>query len=235
MSDLNISVEQHLVDLLVPLLACLPPETARQLDACLKSSTIPYSLLQSVSQWTRSDAGIDTLKSRSLSPADYSMIPLLAGATTSPERTFPAYVPPKDPEQIAAESARERKSITAIVNGLLSIIGSGAAAWWASGSAGWRDEWASALFYPNSSHLLHQRTLFALFVALLVTVSETVLYLLWQSASSSTKATKRGSAKHKKPDGGINQSLVIDRDKREIDHNTGLRHRLVQTNEEDQE
>ena len=74
-------------------------------------------------------------------PHDYSMVSLLAGTTSSPEGKFGTYIPPKEPEQIEAERANERKSITALLNALLSIGGVGFAAWWAADKTGWRNEW----------------------------------------------------------------------------------------------
>ena len=76
-----------------------------------------------------------------MKPHDYSMISLLAGTTSSPEGKFGTYVPPKEPEQIAAERVYERKSITALINALLSIGSVAFAAWWAADKAGWRNEW----------------------------------------------------------------------------------------------
>lgn len=69
------------------------------------------------------------------------MIALLAGSTTSPERKFADYVPPKDPEVVQTEKMKERKTITALLNALLSIVGSGLAAWWAADKTGWKNEW----------------------------------------------------------------------------------------------
>lgn len=69
------------------------------------------------------------------------MIALLAGSMTSPERKFPDYVPPKEPEVLEAERLKERKTITALVNSLLSIVGAGFATYWAAAMTGWRNEW----------------------------------------------------------------------------------------------
>ena len=76
-----------------------------------------------------------------MKPHDYSMISLLVGTTSSPEGKFGAYVPPKGPEQIEAERLNERKSITTLINALLSIGGVAFAAWWAADKTGWKNEW----------------------------------------------------------------------------------------------
>ena len=76
-----------------------------------------------------------------MKPHDYSMISLLAGTTSSPEGKFGVYVPPKGPEQIEAERLDQRKSITTLINALLSIGGVAFAAWWAADKTGWKNEW----------------------------------------------------------------------------------------------
>lgn len=147
-SELNVSLESHLLDALGPLTSCpkLPVDLADQLKNLLAgpSPTIPYNLLNSISRWSRTPAGIKDLSSRALDPSSYSIVSLLAGATTSPERKFPGYTPPKDPQEIEREKTRERRAITAILNSLLSILGCAAAAWFASQRTGWRDEWVSS-------------------------------------------------------------------------------------------
>ncbi|KIY52925.1 hypothetical protein FISHEDRAFT_30048, partial [Fistulina hepatica ATCC 64428] len=160
---LTISLEYHLVETLRPLVGIAPDASLEQYISA-SASTIPYDVLQSVSRWARSSAGISALRSRSLNPQDYSMIALLAGVTTSPERKFPPYTPPAEPEVIAAQRAAERKAIAALINGLLSIGGAAFAAFWASGSTGWPQQW---------------RALFTLLVAILVASAEGGLYFIW--------------------------------------------------------
>lgn len=145
-SELNISLESHLVDALRPLLRIAPTELAESLSPYLaptKPATIPYSVLQSVSQWSRVTDGLEKLRKHSppLDPSEYSMVSLLAGTMTSPERKFGAYTPAKEPEEVEFERKRERKSITALLNALLSIGGSGFATWWAADKTGWKNEW----------------------------------------------------------------------------------------------
>lgn len=69
------------------------------------------------------------------------MIAMLAGATTSPEGKFGDYTPPKGPQAIEADRAKERKAITALLNALLSIGGAAFATWWAADKLRWTNEW----------------------------------------------------------------------------------------------
>ena len=129
--DLNISFEGHLADTLAQLRDVLPNELASQLAVYLtepRPKTIPYSFIHAVSQWVRTPAGSSNVSS----PNDYSMVALLAGTTTSPERKFGTYVPPPDPDAVAAHASQERKQITTLINGVLSVGGSAMAALWAS-------------------------------------------------------------------------------------------------------
>lgn len=149
-SELNISLEPHLIDVLVPLVPLLPAELAVKLTPFFtepKPLTIPYEILQNVSQWARSTDGSAALQSHSpqLDKNAYTMVALLAGTTTSPERNFPQYTPPKDPAEIEKQRQDEKKTITALLNGLLSIGGCGFAAWWATGKVGWKDEWVCCI------------------------------------------------------------------------------------------
>jgi len=183
--DLNISLEPHLVDTLTPLRAIVSPELAKTLaiyTALPPPPTIPYSILQSISQWARS-TGLETLRSQSppLDPHAYSMISLLAGTTTSPERKLGTFVPPKELEEIETAKAAERKSITALLNALLSIFGCGFAVWWAADMLRWKNEW---------------RVLLALFAAIMVAAAEAVLYLIWQSRRWPS-TSKRVKSRHK--------------------------------------
>ena len=155
--QLSISLEDHLVDTLRPLHSQLPDHLAQELTPYLSTSpppAIPYSLLFSISRWTRSDSGLEALHTQTppLNPQSYSMVSLLAGAATSPERFFGSYTPPKDPAEVQAEKKRERKAITALLNALLSIVGSAFATWWAAEMLGWRNEWVCCqMFYAADS------------------------------------------------------------------------------------
>ncbi|KAH0582939.1 hypothetical protein H2248_010838 [Termitomyces sp. 'cryptogamus'] len=89
--------------------------------------------------------------------------------------TPPPTIPYSDPEEIEAANSAERKSITSLLNGLLSVLGSGFAVWWAADKLRWKNEW---------------RVLLALFASIVVAVAEAVLYLIWQSRLSNSKRTK---------------------------------------------
>ncbi|KAF9258922.1 hypothetical protein L218DRAFT_876055 [Marasmius fiardii PR-910] len=176
-SQLTVSLEDHLVQTLQTLIPVLSPAQRTELEPYINQSTspakpnrpssIPYTLLQSISQWTRSKTGVRNLQSAApkLNPNDYSMIALLAGATTSPGSNFPPIQPPKDAEEIGRQKKRERKAIGAIVNAVFSVVGTGGACWWGSKNTGWKNEW---------------RVLFAFLAAMTVALAEIVLYILWQ-------------------------------------------------------
>lgn len=82
------------------------------------------------------------LSANSLNPRSYEMVSLLAGSTTSPERRFPSHMgETDDPLAHARREINDRKAVVTLINALLSIGGSGAATWYATGVAGWRNEW----------------------------------------------------------------------------------------------
>ncbi|KAG5647903.1 hypothetical protein DXG03_007827 [Asterophora parasitica] len=183
--DLNVSLEPHLLEALRPLRDIASPELTTNLSLYTSSSpppTISYLVLHSVAQWARTTTGVDTLRSQlpPLDPNAYSMIALLAGTTTSPELNLGTYVPPQAPEEIEAARVAERKQITTLVNGLLSIVGSAFAVYWAADKLRWKNEW---------------KVLLALFAGIVVAVAEAVLYLIWQSRRSQSTAPKRAARK----------------------------------------
>ena len=155
----NISFTHDLADRLEPLKRILPSHLAAlipSLPPSLSSSTaatppdsattstptIPYSLLYSISKWTRTVEGAVGLSTSSLNPRSYEMVSLLAGLTTSPERKFPPHkVESDDPLVDRRREINDRKAVVALINALLSVGGSGAATWYATGVAGWRNEW----------------------------------------------------------------------------------------------
>ncbi|KAF5337509.1 hypothetical protein D9757_014715 [Collybiopsis confluens] len=160
-SNVNVSLERHLRHSLEPVIALIDDRAlSSQVAQHLQTESIPYSVLHAVSRWSRSPAGST----------------LLAGTTSSPEGKFGQYIPPDEPEKIALAKKNERKAITAIVNGVLSVFGSGAAAWIGSERTNWKQEW---------------RVLFALSVGTVVAFSEVVLYILWQSRSSTQPRARR--------------------------------------------
>lgn len=140
--ELNVSLEPHLLEVLNPLQTLLPNDLAAELSNFISppSSLILHSTLLKISKWSRSPAGLEALRSSSLDPQSYSMISLLAGTRTSPEKKFPAYVA-KDPEAERKQAADDRKAVSTVVNGVLSVAGTGFATWWASEYTGLRLEW----------------------------------------------------------------------------------------------
>lgn len=140
--DLNISIEDHLRSSLRNIQPHLPTDLLLQLKPYLspQQEHIPYSLLASISAYTRSDAFSPS--SCGLDKNDYTMISILAGTTTSPDRRFPDVVPVISDDR----SKGDRKAITALLNALLSIIGAGVAIWWASERLLWSIEYVSCCY-----------------------------------------------------------------------------------------
>ncbi|KAG1746704.1 uncharacterized protein EDB91DRAFT_1014435, partial [Suillus paluster] len=169
--ELNVSLEQHLLQVLNPLPTILPDDLAAELSTFISPSSsivIPYNVLLKISQWSRSPAGLKALQSSSLVPQSYSMVSLLAGTRTSPEKKFPAYVV-NDPQAERRRAADDRKAVSTVVNGILGVAGTGFATWWASEHTGLRLEW---------------RALLATFAALVVAFAEVILYMIWDSRQS---------------------------------------------------
>lgn len=205
-TDFNVSLEQHLADILQPLVPLLPEALSQELSVALSSvvkptaSTSPtatgepserghgdtagppplirYSLLSSISAWTRSPDGGDALSRCGLAPADYSMVALLAGTRTSPEKKFPHTPVKPEGSDEARRELNDRRAVTAVLNALLSVIGSGVATWWAADRLSWKPEW---------------KALFALAVAILVAASEAILFMIWE-ARRSKRSTKLSRA-----------------------------------------
>lgn len=126
----------------LPPLPSLPSASALADSATTSTQIVPYSLLYSISKWTRTEEGAAALSENSLNARSYEMVSLLAGATTSPDRKFPAHKPEvNDPLMDARREINDRKAVVGLINALLSIGGSGAATWYATGVAGWRNEW----------------------------------------------------------------------------------------------
>lgn len=202
----NISFTHDLADRLEPLKRTLPPHIAlriptlspsTQLSAVSTTSAqiIPYSLLYSISKWTRTEEGAAALSANSLNPRSYEMVSLLAGAITSPDRKFPTHkVEVSDPLADAQREMNDRKAVVAVINALLSIGGSGAATWYAAGVVGWQNEW---------------RALFSLFFALMVAIAEGVLFVLWDSRRSEPKAV-RGRPRRNPRTQGVGVKLKVE-------------------------
>jgi len=156
---MNVSFTHDLADRLEPLKRILPPHLAVPIPSLPPSPSppttaapsnsvttstpiVPYSLLYSISKWTRTEEGAVALSANSLNPRSYEMVSLLAGSITSPERRFPPHkTENNDPLADARREINDRKAVVTLINALLSIGGSGAAIWYATGVAGWRNEW----------------------------------------------------------------------------------------------
>ncbi|KAI0060980.1 hypothetical protein BV25DRAFT_1870951 [Artomyces pyxidatus] len=186
LSDLHVSLEPHLVDTLRSLRPLLPHELSVQLapfvadaydatDAPSPSTpSIPYTLLLSISKWSRTPEGTAALAAQTPArdPGAYAMVALLAGARTSPNRKFPPHMPRADPGLEAQRDISDRRAIVAVLNAFLSVGCAGAATWWAARHTGWKDEW---------------KVLLALLVSVVVAVSEAGLYIIWESRRTAKK------------------------------------------------
>ncbi|KAI0372745.1 hypothetical protein BV20DRAFT_1111908 [Pilatotrama ljubarskyi] len=203
---LTVSLEDHLADSLRPLLPLLPEQIATQLHSVLDPDpvpplssgkpshtaspfhvrTIPYELLLAISKWSRTAEGEQALARHEppLRAQDYSMVALLAGTRTSPDRNFPhAPVPGIGADSQAAHRRElsDRRAVTAVLNALLSIGGAALATYWAAGRLAWKDEW---------------RVLLALSVAIVVASSEAILYLIWDSRRSNPERARVPRRQH---------------------------------------
>lgn len=154
---LNVSLEPHLREALAALLLILPAETSQQLASRLSSETkatvlgplIPYELILSISRWCQTTDGKAALQACSppLDSQSYTMVSLLAGTRTSPEKHFPPYTA-KDPEEDQRLQTRDRKATATLVNAVLSVVGTGVATWWASEYTRMQLEWVCELSIP---------------------------------------------------------------------------------------
>jgi hypothetical protein len=149
--NLSVSLEPHLIEILRPLLDTIPASLSASLSPLLSETTssssstptIPYALLLSISRWARTEEAARALRSKNppLDPLTYNMVSLLAGTRTSPNKKFPQLSHSSDRSENAARDISDRRAIIAVLNALLSVICTGAAAWWAAQCTGWRDEW----------------------------------------------------------------------------------------------
>jgi hypothetical protein len=159
-----VSLPDHLRATLLALLEVPPPpvltdELAAQLrpyvtppradpaapgPAKTTKSTIPYSLLSQISKHVRSARCRPALEQHALDPREYEMIALLAGVQTVTSATAdPPRTTDSARKNAAKQWAEDRRALSAVINGLFSVGGVGFAAWYAAGSAGWREEWVS--------------------------------------------------------------------------------------------
>ncbi|KAG8801786.1 hypothetical protein FRC18_007714 [Serendipita sp. 400] len=140
MSSLKISLPPHLREALEPLTDVLPPELSAIVIEALNSTEIKYDTLADVSRWAFTEDGENSLKKKSLNQRDYDRVSLLAGTITGPSKLLPPPEPKPEPWEIAQDEKNTRRAIAALVNGLFSVVGIGAAVWWASKTTGWTDE-----------------------------------------------------------------------------------------------
>ncbi|KAN0088544.1 hypothetical protein V8E55_005601 [Tylopilus felleus] len=177
-AKLNVSLEPHLRDALTALSRILPEDTSQQLTLHLSSEAdtkvvpvISYELIHKISRWCQTPDGKTALQACSppLDPQSYTMVSLLAGTRTSPEKHFPPYVA-KDPEEEQHLRTKGRKAIATLVNAVVSVVGTGVATWWASERTGLRLEW---------------RALVAVCAALVVAFAEIILFMIWDSRQTS--------------------------------------------------
>lgn len=157
-ATLNVSLELHLRDALAALLQILPEETSQQLTLRLSSEenhttvvpVVPYELILKISSWCQTTNGKAALQACSppLDPQSYTMVSLLAGTRTSPEKHFPPYTA-KDPEEDQRLRTKDRKAIATLVNAVVSVVGTGLATWFASEYTGMQLEWVCGLSVPT--------------------------------------------------------------------------------------
>ncbi|KAH9166317.1 hypothetical protein EDB89DRAFT_2075910 [Lactarius sanguifluus] len=161
-TNLRVSLEPHLVETLRPLiglttshlseeLSTLLPDESSSASQSMTPPMIPYALLQSISKWARTEEGETALTSK-----DPSSRPI--GFPTLPR------VPSRS--EGAAREISDKRAIIAVLNAVLTVICTGAAAWWAAQRTGWRDEW---------------KVLLSLLAATIVAVSEIGLYIIWET------------------------------------------------------
>ncbi|KAH7105865.1 hypothetical protein BKA62DRAFT_826284 [Auriculariales sp. MPI-PUGE-AT-0066] len=178
-SSATVSLPRHLREPLTAVLPVLPTPLAAELAPFLinESTTIASHVLQHITRWARTPDGVHALEAAKLDPLDYSTVALFAGTRTTPGAAFSR----DDLSQTARTGRRgglrsDRKGVTALANAIFSIIGAGAAAWWAASSAGWGVE--KSLFL-------------GVLTGFVVAVAEAVLFTIWQKRSDRQKNVKK--------------------------------------------
>ncbi|QRV88966.1 hypothetical protein RhiJN_16984 [Ceratobasidium sp. AG-Ba] len=178
----TVSVPEHLWETLLPLtrLDIEPPELSELLQKHIKpkvedtSSEIPYDVITGISKWTASEKGSKALREQDLDPKSYMLIPLLAGTTFAPS-SKPPPIPPPEPDP-----SHDRRAIAALLNGMLSVVGVGFAAWWAAGNIYWSNE---------------SRVLLALAASITVAATEGILYAIWSDRKEKRQQARRNRLK----------------------------------------
>ncbi|KZP01628.1 hypothetical protein CALVIDRAFT_594331 [Calocera viscosa TUFC12733] len=170
-------------DLAAQLRPYVTPPRADPASPARPRPTIPYSLLSQVSKHVRSPRCRPALEAHEIDPREYEMISLLAGVKTITTATAD---PPRATDTARKNAARQwaedRRALSAVVNGLFSVGGVGFAAWYAAGSAGYREEW---------------RALLGLLAGLVVAVSEGVLFVIWQDRAEKRKSRDKAHQERK--------------------------------------
>jgi hypothetical protein len=105
--------------------------------------------------------------------------------------------PPPPPPEV--DPSEDRREITALINGLFSVVGVGFAAWWAAGNIHWRNETVGSSDLGVQWQLTSciQRVLLALASSIIVAIAEGVLYAIWSSHSEKRKQTRQKKLKPK--------------------------------------
>ncbi|KAL4063179.1 hypothetical protein J3A83DRAFT_4298073 [Scleroderma citrinum] len=241
--QLNVSLEPHLQDALASIHKLTPTGLSEDLAPYLSAErdttddrVIPYAILQKVSRWAQTLEGITALQecSPQLDPRSFTMTSLLVGTRTSPEKRFPPYVP-RDPLEERRRAIDDRKAISAVVNAVVSVIGTGAATWWVSDRTGLKLEWVSAMFlswyYRVQRSCTAQRSLVAVSAAIIVAIAEVILYMIWDSrkGSKSKKVRRRIITRTEKVNNNTDDTggVPVQATSTAL-HDSGLRHRFIE-------
>ncbi|KAL4072955.1 hypothetical protein V8B97DRAFT_287239 [Scleroderma yunnanense] len=222
--QLNVSLEPHLQDALASIHKLTPTGLSEDLAPYLSAErdttddrVIPYAILQKVSRWAQTLEGITALQecSPQLDPRSFTMTSLLVGTRTSPEKRFPPYVP-RDPLEERRRAIDDRKAISAVVNAVVSVIGTGAATWWVSDRTGLKLEW---------------RSLVGVSAAIIVAIAEVILYMIWDSrkGSKSKKVRRRIITRTEKVNNNTDDTggVPVQATSTAL-HDSGLRHRFIE-------
>ncbi|KAG9075895.1 hypothetical protein FRC06_009821 [Ceratobasidium sp. 370] len=117
------------------------------------------------------------------------LIPLLAGTTFAPSSKPPPVPPPQ------LDPSHDRRAITALLNGMLSVVGVGFAAWWAAGNVHWGNE---------------NRVLLALAASIVVAAAEGILYAIWSDRQEKKQRSKRNRLKKRPKPADVETMRVIE-------------------------
>ncbi|KAG9122337.1 hypothetical protein FRC07_001341 [Ceratobasidium sp. 392] len=147
-----------------------------------------------------------------LDPNSYSLIPLLSGTTFAPSSKPPPVTP------APVESSHDRREITALLNGMLSVVGVGFAAWWAAGNIHWRNE---------------TRVLLALAASVIVAATEGILYAIWSDRREKRQQARRNRLKKKPRPADVETVRAIEATGNVNDEKSTTRRRAYEYNHEE--